>query len=536
MPRGPVQRRLATVLFLDIVGSTSLASDLGDARWHELVVRFRRAVRAKLKRYGGREQDTAGDGFLATFGEPAQALRCATAIVIAVQQLGVDVRAGVHIGECEVIDGKLGGIAVHIGSRVMALAGAAEVLTTSTVRDLVAGSRASFEDRGTHELKGVEGSWHVFGLRSVETSLPAPLSAEESASRLALIPSSTHSRRRLALVAAGAACLVAVAVVASFLAFGRGAKAAGPISLLRLDGRSGEIADVSREAPVGRGHWADLWAVNGTLWQLVGTGNARLIQRNIESGEVVRSLPLGVDACTCRVAFGFGSVWLLHSGVVDAGRFAGTFHPTITRIDQLSGRRLKTFVLSGSADQGTIATGNGAAWVLEDDGTLLRINPIKNRITDKYKTGAIETNTLVPLAGYEWICECIVNQVRRFDTRTRKAQTFKISTQAYLIGVDTAHGKALWLLDPDHATLTSMNPSTGQTETPLGMSGRPQQAVIAFGSIWAAAGLVVDRLNLGTRETSTIEMPAGVWAGSIAADPATGSIWVGNSGFAPRPQ
>jgi streptogramin lyase len=398
------------------------------------------------------------------------------------------------------------------------------------VRDLVAGSRASFEDRGTHELKGVEGSWHVFGLRSVETSLPAPLSPEESASRLALIPSSTHSRRRLALVAAGAACLVAVAVVASFLAFGRGAKAAAPISLLRLDGRSGKIADVGREAPVGRGHWSDLWAVNGTLWQLVGTTNARLIQRDIESGHVVRSLPLGLDACTCRVAFGFGSVWLLHT----VGKFGGAVQPTIDRIDQLSGRRLKTFVLpGGSAEQGTIATGNGAVWLLNDVGTLFRISPISNRVTGKYETGAIERQILVPLAGYEWICECIVNRVRRYDTRTRKSKTFRIPTDAYLIGVDTTDGKALWLLDQDHATLTSMDPSTGKTEAPLGMSGQPQQAVIAFGSIWAAAGDVVDRLDLSTRRTSTIEMPPGVWAGSIAADPATGSIWVGNSGSPP---
>src|SRR6478672_11190731 len=116
MPRHAVRRRLATVLFVDIVGSTALASELGDARWRELLTRFRRIVRDELKRNGGREQDTAGDGFFATFGEPVRALACAAAIVIEVQQLGVDVRVGVHAGECEEIDGKLGGIAVHIGS------------------------------------------------------------------------------------------------------------------------------------------------------------------------------------------------------------------------------------------------------------------------------------------------------------------------------------------------------------------------------------------------------------------------------------
>ena len=101
MPRHDVRRRLATVLFLDIVGSTALASELGDARWRELLTRFRRIVREELKRHGGREQDTAGDGFFATFAEPARALSCAAAIVLTVQQLGIDVRAGVHTGECE---------------------------------------------------------------------------------------------------------------------------------------------------------------------------------------------------------------------------------------------------------------------------------------------------------------------------------------------------------------------------------------------------------------------------------------------------
>src|SRR6476646_9709787 len=194
MPRHAVRRRLATVLFLDIVGSTALASELGDARWRELLTRFRRIVRDELKRNGGREQDTAGDGFFATFAEPARALAGAAAIVAAVQSLGVDVRAGVHTGECEEIDGKLGGIAVHIGSRIMALAGAAEVLTTGTVKDLVAGSGASFDDRGAHELKGVEGSWHVFSLRAVEMTLPGPLSADQAAARLALISAPAKHR------------------------------------------------------------------------------------------------------------------------------------------------------------------------------------------------------------------------------------------------------------------------------------------------------------------------------------------------------
>ena len=164
MPRHDVRRRLATVLFLDIVGSTALASELGDARWRELLTRFRRIVREELKRNGGREQDTAGDGFFATFDGPARAIRCARSIIDAVRPLELDVRAGLHTGEVEVLDGKVAGIAVNIGARVAARAGAGEVLVSGTVRDLVAGSGLEFEDRGVAELKGVPGEWRLFAV------------------------------------------------------------------------------------------------------------------------------------------------------------------------------------------------------------------------------------------------------------------------------------------------------------------------------------------------------------------------------------
>jgi len=118
--------------------------------------------------------------------------------------------------------------------------------------------------------------------------------------------------------------------------------------------------------------------------------------------------------------------------------------------------------------------------------------------------------------------------------RTGRSRIFTIPERAYLVGVESLNGETLWLLDPQGATLTPMNPSSGKTERPLGLSGRPQQAVVAFGAVWAAAGRVVDRVDLLTRARTEIEMPAGVWAGSIAADPANHSLWVGNSGFAPR--
>jgi class 3 adenylate cyclase len=161
--RGPEPDRvLATVLFTDIVGSTERAAELGDRGWRDVLERHHAVVRRALAGFRGREVDTAGDGFLATFDGPARAIRCAEAIIEGVQQLGLDVRAGIHTGECERVGEGVRGIAVHIGARVAAQARPGEVLVSSTVKDLVAGSGIRFEDRGERPLKGVPGAWRLF--------------------------------------------------------------------------------------------------------------------------------------------------------------------------------------------------------------------------------------------------------------------------------------------------------------------------------------------------------------------------------------
>lgn len=159
-------RILATVLFTDIVDSTRQAAEMGDRDWHALLDAHDAVVRAQLARFRGREVSTAGDGFLATFDGPQRAIRCAMAIRDAVQALGIQVRAGLHPGECEVRGDDIGGIAVHIGARVSALAAPDEVLVSSTLRDLVIGSGLEFEDRGSHSLKGVPGEWHLLAVAS----------------------------------------------------------------------------------------------------------------------------------------------------------------------------------------------------------------------------------------------------------------------------------------------------------------------------------------------------------------------------------
>ena len=158
------ERRQVTVLFTDVVGSTEKAAALGDRKWHELLDSYYSLARRELTRFRGREVDTAGDGFFAAFDGPARAIRCAEAISKGVRPLGIEVRAGLHTGECEVIGEKVGGIAVHIGARIMGYAGANEILVSSTVKDLVVGSGIKFEPRGVHAMKGVPGRWHLYAV------------------------------------------------------------------------------------------------------------------------------------------------------------------------------------------------------------------------------------------------------------------------------------------------------------------------------------------------------------------------------------
>ena len=164
-PVPELDRVLATIMFTDIVGSTARAAEIGDHQWKDLLAQHHAIVRKELSRFRGREIDTAGDGFFATFDGPARGVRCAMSIRDSIRSGGLEIRAGLHTGECEIMGTSVGGLAVHIGARVAARADAGEVLVSSTVKDLVAGSGISFEDRGTHQLKGVPDEWRIFAAK-----------------------------------------------------------------------------------------------------------------------------------------------------------------------------------------------------------------------------------------------------------------------------------------------------------------------------------------------------------------------------------
>jgi class 3 adenylate cyclase/DNA-binding beta-propeller fold protein YncE len=522
------RRRVATVLFVDIVGSTRLASDLGDDGWRQVLARFRRVVRAELKRWRGREQDTAGDGFYATFAEPAQALRAAASIVATVQELGLDIRVGLHTGECEQIDGKLTGIAVHIGARVMAVAKAAEVLATRTTRDLVVGSDAVFEEAGTHELKGVEGTWLLYRLVSVSERLPGPLDPEVAAERLAHVVGGHRHRRRWPMVAAAAVSAAAVAAGLALGAFGSGG-GKGTASLLRIDPASGKVVATVRDGKIGCGCGANLWAVDGTLWERGGDNGQTFAVREFGSGSLKHTFHVPPDMAA--FAIGDGALWLARNTYVyGSGKNAGTPYSVVDRIDELSGRRTARIRLPGSFGEGALAVGGGAVWALEGDATLVRINPQSNRVTGKFATGAVETSILIPAEGYLWICECVTHDVLRVDPRTRATKTFHFAQQPWhLVSIEQGKHQTLWLLDGRDATLTRLNPKTGRTGAPLGLAGNPTEAVIAHGSIWVAAGKIVDRVVLSSGVRTAIQLPEGTHATGIAVDPVSNAVWVDNS-------
>jgi class 3 adenylate cyclase len=209
---------LVTVLFTDIVGSTEIAAELGDARWRALVQRHHAIVRAELKRFVGKELDTAGDGFFARFDRPADAIRCACAISDGVRELGLEIRAGLHVGEVELLEGKVGGYAVNVGARVMGAGKAGEVLVSSTLRDAVAGSGFEFADHGVHQLKGIEGEWRLYEVMAVAGVRRArPLAPTEARDRRDFIQASPAERWNRRTVAGAAVAAVMIAIVAVVL-------------------------------------------------------------------------------------------------------------------------------------------------------------------------------------------------------------------------------------------------------------------------------------------------------------------------------
>lgn len=475
MPRTPrpSDRFLTTVLMTDIVASTEHASELGDRGWRDLVQLHHDLVRGALRRHGGREVDTAGDGFFAVFDAPAAAVECALEIGGRVKELGIEIRAGVHVGEVEDVAGKIGGLSVPIAARITGLAGAGEVLVSRTVRDLAAGSGLRFEDRGKHQLKGVPGEWQV------SAAIPAtPAEAAEAATdrdlahRRAAAVRRAQSRpiweRRPRVVAATAVALALVVTAGGLLAW----KPWQPAALASVEEDAIGVIDVARGeivTSVKVGERPGAIAIgDGVAW-IVNTGSNTVVRVDLDTRTVTREVDVG-RAPTGIVVAG-GSVWVANSG-----------ERTVTRINADTGRAVDTIdVGNGPA---AITAGPDGIWVaLARDSTVVRID-IASGAPDEPIPVAAGPVALVADADALWVASSDVAAITRLDPRTGVTPAPPIPLSARPVGMVLAGG-SVWVVAED-GTLTRIDPTTDRVTATVDVGGSPSAIAADESAIWIA--------------------------------------------------
>jgi class 3 adenylate cyclase/streptogramin lyase len=462
VPRSdPVPRRLlTTVLFTDIVGSTQRAQALGDRRWRQLLTAHHRIMRKDLKRFRGREVDTAGDGFFATFEQPSDAIDCATAMIDDLGSIDVEIRAGIHMGEVELAGKDVRGIAVHVGARVMSKAGAGEVLVSSTVRDLMAGSDVRFDDAGTHELKGINAPMHLYSAEhEVAPSEAAPVDralADEAAPR----------RSRLPWTVAGIGVLVLV--VGGVVYAGRRGSGAEPAadSVVALDA-SGAVTD---EVAVGARPSAlatdgtDLWVANfddGTVQRIDTTTDAATAARGVDS-------PTGI-------AVGEGTAWVSgFSGQltpIDASQ--GTTQPPITLTPGIAG----------------VAYGSGAVWVASaNDGTVIRLDPVTQaRRIVRLPAGAEPRDVAVGDTAV-WVADASghVYEIAPTTLKVARAIALLDDRPADRIAVGAGY---VWVTNTTTDSVIRIDPANGTTTTIERVADGPLGIAAGDGVVWVAGSL-----------------------------------------------
>lgn len=436
-----VERFLTTVLFTDIVGSTELAAELGDGGWRDLVQEHHKLVRAALRRHGGREVDTAGDGFFAVFDAPAAAAECALDVVEAVPTLGLQVRAGLHVGEVEQIAGKVGGISVPIGSRIMSAAEPGEVLVSTTLRELAAGAGFRFEDRGTRELKGVPGEWHLFAV-----SRPAPASQPEAdASKSSEVSGPHRAAQRAAAVRRAQARPL----------WQRHARAAAGIA----------VALVLVVVGAGLLVWSP-WvppALSAVADNSVGVIN---VERNV----IVAQTPVGNQPSA--IAFGEGGVWIANSG-----------DDTISKVDPATRTVIDT-VEVGKAPTG-IAVDAGSVWVANSGGrSVTRINAASRRVVDQITVGN-GPRAIASGGNALWVANSADGTVSRLDAATgAPGEPIGVGSLPTAIAADD---NGVWVVGEDAGTVTVLDPATGVAVTaPIAVGARPNAIAIGPDAVWVA--------------------------------------------------
>jgi class 3 adenylate cyclase len=499
-------RGLTTLLFTDIAGSTGVVVQLGDGRWKAIQSRHHALVRRQLKQHGGHEVDTAGDGFLATFSSPAAGVRCAFAIVKAVRELGLEIRAGLHIGEAELTGEKVSGIAVTTAARVSAVAGPGQVLVTSTIVQLVAGSGLGFSEVGTRELKGVPGKWELFALTAVdEQPIGEPLDPKDAAeARNRSSPPQAPKRPAVRVLPLGLVGIL-VAVLAGALLLHRdrpGMTATSrpmPTALVALSDESGEVAFPVDPLPDASTHPGPI-VITGRVHTLTAfawlpwggcRGGLCVSQINRTSGAVVATFGPTMPTCVC-IASAEGRIW----------------YPFAT----------------GKPAYGSLPLGVSLR------GMGLKGGPDRDIVVDKaLAPGGGAVGALVSGDGYLWFADSSTDRVYRINPRTDEVRSFSLRQSAdVLVFADGG----LWVLDTLGGKITRVDPETGDSGPSYAISGTLQGMAVGGGYVWVtdASGDDIQRIPKDLQSASTP-----IQVGQIGASPRAvayddGAIVVGFGG------
>jgi hypothetical protein len=465
-------------------------------------------------------------------------VRAATAIVDDAQSLGLDVRCGLHTGELERIDARLGGIAAHIGARVMALAGPAEVLVTGTVHDLVVGGGISFELAADAQLKGVPGRWTLYRVTKVDGSLMAmPLAAEEASGRLVdshgLRPRISPRRPRLVVLGIaiiGALSMVALAAVvitlnreASSLAGLPSPSSDRPPSVMRIDPETHEVTIEVHDAYLSVFSDGRLFVVDGTLWHETPV---HMVRRNLETGEALDAIDIPAE--TKGSYFGFGSLWFAVDDQTAGGHFA------LHRVDPFSGRTTAVIDIEEAVHDVTV--GRNAIFVLTRE-EVIEIDPSSNQFADRDAHALRFPGPIGSLGEYLWICECEQGRITQWDIASESTvRTVELPQRGFILddqrelsqGNVSIEQETVWLMDGGGGTITPVSLTSGAAGQPIGIPQAASWHVFGFESIWIAARDEVYRVPLDTLQGSSVSLPDGTFAGALAVDETTGAVWLAN--------
>jgi YVTN family beta-propeller protein len=493
---GSPQRLLTTVLFTDIVGSTERAARLGDRGWKDLVARHHAIVRRELRRFRGRELDTAGDGFFATFERPAQAIECAAAIIDDLRALDLQIRAGIHMGEAEVMGGKVGGVTVHVASRAMSQASADEILVTSTVREVTAGADVRFSDRGVHQFKGVPGEWRLY---AVEWEHRA---AADSLADAAAVSARQRRQGRLAWAVALGAIVVALVVTSGAVVFlvGRGAPTPAPLvaipnSALGIDPATDEVRAVvaAGDSPTG------LAVGDGVVWVL-SLSDKLLTGIPVEGGS---PRTIGLPGAPTGIAAGDGSVWITF-GFGAAGEDTGV----VLRFSAITQRQEQSIPIGSGAS--AIALGEGSVWVANGlDDTVTRIDPQTRAIVKRIEV-AQQPGALVTGEGVVWVAHVVDQTIWRLDAASG-TKVHEITLRDAPTAIALGFGR-LWITSNAGNSLTVIDAATNALVTTLPLDQGPRGIATGASAVWIAGSrnalLRIDPVSLAVSGSVSLPGPA----------------------------